>query len=152
MSEADAKIYARDSYYADRVFYHGTNRNGANSIANEGLNPARFDELSTYGPGFYVGSDRNIAMNYAEETAQQGAVLSVRLNVRRPKIFANGVEYTRAVNDFIRQSGNINEEWNVAFNNYLRQQGYDAIELSETGYTVVFSREQVVTIGNEVVR
>jgi hypothetical protein len=52
MSETDAKLYTRDSYYRDRVFYHGTNPNGANSIANGGVDPSKLDELSTYAPGF----------------------------------------------------------------------------------------------------
>jgi hypothetical protein len=156
MTEDEARIYTGEGYYKERVFYHGTNRNGANSIASGGVNSGMFDELSTYGPGFYVGNDQNIARNYAkrkqEETGQEGAVLSVMLNAKKPKVFSSGIEYTRAVNAFVRQSGNINEEWNVAFNNYLRKQGYDSIELLETGYTVVFDKEQVVTIGNEVIK
>jgi hypothetical protein len=156
MTSAEAEAYTQGSHYEGKIFYHGTNRNGANSIASDGVSPAKFDELSTYGPGFYVGKDKNIARNYAkrkqEETGQEGAVLSVMLNVRKPKIFSSGIEYTRAVNNFIKKVGNVNEEWNVAFNNHLRKEGYDAIELSETGYTVVFNREQVVTTSNEVTK
>jgi hypothetical protein len=46
----------------------------------------------------------------------------------------------------------MNIKWNVAFNIHLKKEGYNAVELSETGYTVVFDREQVVTIENEVVK
>jgi hypothetical protein len=156
MTEAEAGIYTSKSYYKDKVFYHGTNRNGANSIASEGINSGMFDEFSTYGPGFYVGNDQNIARSYAkrkyEETGQQGAVLGVRLKVKNPKVFVSGNDYHRAAADFIRQSGKLTEEWNIAFNNYLRKQGYDAIELSGLGYTIVFEKEQAVVISNEVVK
>ncbi|MGB8702421.1 MAG: hypothetical protein WCD18_23635 [Thermosynechococcaceae cyanobacterium] len=79
-------------------------------------------------------------------------MLGVRLNVKNPKIFASGNEYHRAAADFIRQSGKTNEEWNIAFNNYLKEQGYDAIEITGLGYTAVFEKEQTVVTSNEVVK
>jgi hypothetical protein len=66
MTEVEAEAYTSESYYKDRVFYHGTNQNGANNIANNGINPQKFYELSTYSPGFYLGNDQTIARNYAK--------------------------------------------------------------------------------------
>jgi hypothetical protein len=156
MSQAEAELYTQDSYYKGKMFYHGTNVRSAQNIAEQGLDPGKFDEFSTYGPGFYVGNDQSIARNYAqrkkEETGQDSAVLGMMLDARKPKVFASGTAYQEAVTSYIKQSGKTDEEWTVAYTNYLRSEGYDAVEITGIGYTTVFEKEQVVVTSNEIVK
>jgi hypothetical protein len=156
MSEAEADVYTKNSYYEGKTFYHGTNEKSASSISEKGINPNMFDELSTYGPGFYVGNDRKIASDYAKrkagETGETGAVVGVRLKVNKPKVFRTGNEYQEAVTKYVKQAGKTSEEWAVVYTDYLKSQGYDAVEISGIGYTTVFKKEQMVVTSNEVVR
>jgi hypothetical protein len=155
MTLAEAQEYTKNSYYRERIFYHGTNVQGAQSISNNGINPDLFDEYSTYGPGFYIGTNEEIAVRYAqrkfEETGETPAVLGIMIDARKPKIFATGTEYTEEVADYVRQSGQTYEEWNVVYTNYIRTEGYDTVEIQELGYILVFERHQVIVISNEVV-
>jgi hypothetical protein len=155
MSVPEAEAYTQDSYYQGRMFYHGTNVQNAQNIAEQGLDPGKFDEFSTYGPGFYIGSDEAIARNYAqrkkEETGQDGAVLEMMLDVRNPKVFTSGTAYQEALTSYIKQSGRTDEEWTVTYTNYLRSEGHDAVEITGIGYTTVFEKEQVVVTSNEVI-
>jgi hypothetical protein len=156
MTSAEAEAYTQGSHYEGKTFYHGTNIQSAQAITKKGVNPTEFDEFSTYGPGFYTGKNHKVALDYAkrklQETGQPGSVLGVMIKVKKPKIFQNGSDYHRAAAEYIKQSGKINEEWNVAFNNHLRKEGYDGIELSELEYTVVFEQKQVVVTSNEVIK
>jgi hypothetical protein len=121
MTDTEAGAYTKDSYYEGKTFYHGTNVRGATSISERGINPDKFDELSTYGPGFYVGNDRKIAGDYAKrkagETGETGAVIGVKLKVEKPKVFKTGNEYQEAVTKYVKQSGMTHEEWSVAYTN-----------------------------------
>ena len=157
MTPAEADEYTKNSYYAGKTFYHGTDVNSARNIANGGIDPAMFDEYSTYGVGFYLGGQRAEAEPYArrkaEETGQSGAILDVRLNVQNPKVYRTSQDYWREQAEYMRQAGvDYEVEIEVAFTNYLREQGFDAIEFTDLDFYVVFKPQQVVVTENEVVR
>ena len=157
MTPAEADEYTRDSHYAGKTFYHGTDVNSAQNIADSGIDPAMFDEYSTYGVGFYLGGQRVEAEPYArrkaEETGQPGSILDVRLNVQSPKIYRTSQDYWREQAEYMRQAGvDYEVEMEVAFTNHLKEQGFDAIEFTDLDFYVVFEPQQVVVTGNEAVR
>ncbi len=156
MTPAEAEEYTKNSYYQGRVFYHGTNTSGAQSIATTGIDPGRFDEYGTYGPGFYLGgNDEEIAREYARQAAlpgQQAAVIGVMLNVKKPKIFTNGVAYIVAAENYVKEAGIESDQPSIDYTEYLKSQGYDAVEITGLQYIVVFYPEQVVVIKTEIVR
>jgi hypothetical protein len=57
MTLAEAEEYTKNSYYSGRKLYHGTSPAGAASIANIGVNPARFTR-GYLGKGFYTSSPK----------------------------------------------------------------------------------------------
>ncbi len=108
MTPAEAEEYTRDSYYRGKVFYHGSDTRGVRSIGTAGVDPSTFDEYATYGPGFYVGGNSNIAKDYAHQvtaSGRQGAILEIMLNVKKPKVFPNGVAYAVAAENYVIKVG-----------------------------------------------
>lgn len=156
MTPAEAEEYIKNSYYRGKVFYHGTNIRDALSISTIGVEPSRFDEYATYGPGFYVGGNSSIAKDYARQvaalTGQQGAVLELVLNVKKSKIFPNGVTYIVAAEYYVREAGGQSDQPSIDYTEELKSQGYDAVEIQALEYVVVFAPNQIVVIKTEVVR
>jgi hypothetical protein len=82
MSKAEAEEYTRDSYYANRDFYHGTNQSAADNITSEGAR-IESESVNTYGEGFYLAFAKKTAEDYARLT-NSPSVLTARVNVRNP--------------------------------------------------------------------
>jgi hypothetical protein len=66
MTLAEAEEYTKNSYYSGRVLYHGTNPAGAASIANIGVNPARFIR-GFLGEGFYLTNREERANDFSSD-------------------------------------------------------------------------------------
>ena len=156
MTPAEADEYTRDSYYAGKTFYHGTDVLSGQNISESGVDPAFFNELSNYGTGFYTAKNQDGAREYAElkaeETGEQQALLGVKLKANNPIIFSSGVDFSVYADNYVKERGLTYVEPPDAYGEYLQSQGYDAIEIEALGYVVVFEPEQVVVIGTEVIK
>ncbi|WP_017660509.1 polymorphic toxin-type HINT domain-containing protein [Baaleninema simplex] len=156
MTREEAIAYTSESVYNNRTFYHGTVATSAENIATSGVDPAFFDDYSNYGPGFYITASRETSINYArvaaESSDENAAVIEVMLDVRNPKVYQNYNQYLQEVDNYMRQFGVSDEDVGVAYTNYLIEQGYDAIEVVERQFFVIFCPQQVVTIGKETIQ
>ena len=148
MTTAEAEAYTKNTYYTGRVFYHGTNISAARNISSRGINPNIFNEFSTYGVGFYVVGERDMARQYAarktQETGQLGVVLELVLYVKNPKIYKTTRQFWTEQGAFIKQTGVTDEEVNIVFTNSLKAQGFDAVEITDLQFFIVFESRQVV--------
>jgi hypothetical protein len=145
MTRAEAEDYTGTSYYRGKFFYHGTNLAGAESIATSGIDPGLFDEYATYGPGFYVGSNRNIAEEYAAQLSN-GRVLDIMLKAKQPATFPYGVTFTQQASNYAFNNSIYDEEPTVAYTDFLKQQGIDSVEIAALQYFIVYAPEQVIVI------
>jgi len=142
MTRAEAEAYTKDSYYAGRTFYHGTDSASAQDIANTGIDVRKLDPDNTYGTGFYVSRQEDVSRDYALGKANPRLVL-LYLKVKKPKIFSFGTDFYDAGDELGFAPGS--EGWPSNFVTHLKNQGYDAIEVINLDYVCVFEPEQVVT-------
>jgi hypothetical protein len=137
MTRTEAEAHTKGSYYAGQVFYHGTDDASAEDLLKSGVNLARLSAESTYGQGLYKSSSLNAAREYAILKGGNPAILEMMLNVERPKVFQFGSDFFEAGESQGFASGNSN--WPGDFINSLKEQGFDAIEIVNLKYVVVFS-------------
>jgi hypothetical protein len=147
MTLAEAAEYTKDSSYSGKIFYHGTDTAGAQSVSTDGIAPELFNPESTYGPGFYLGKSETIARDYGS-----GAVLSIMIKANNPKKFRDGVDFLEAAEDYVSANQIDTLDPVIDFTNFLRSQGYDAIEIENLGYYVVYEPQQIVVFKTEINR
>jgi hypothetical protein len=150
MTLAEAEEYTKNSYYSGRVLYHGTNPAGAASIANIGVNPARFIK-GFLGEGFYLTNREERANDFSSDengNPRVGPVLKIMLNVKNSKIYQNLTEFEEQVANYGQETGLQEAELTVRYAEYLKSQGYDAIATTPTmmQHYVVFDPKQVVVV------
>ena len=75
MTEESATKYTKDSYYAGQNFYHGTSQTAADGITTTGARLSS-DDVNSYGDGFYLAFDKDIAVEYANQ-ASKPVVLTI---------------------------------------------------------------------------
>lgn len=153
MTTAEAEVYTKSTYYTGRVFYHGTDVSAARSISSHGVNPSIFNQFSTYGVGFYVVGEINMARQYAarkaQETGQVGVLLEIVLYVKNPKIYKTTRQFWTEQGAFIKQTGVTDDEVNTVFTNSLKAQGFDAVEIADLQFFIVFESRQVVVVRSQ---
>jgi Family of unknown function (DUF6496) len=154
-SKKSAISDTKGSVYEGMVFYHGTSVAGANSILKNGIDPDR-NKTSLYGRGFYVGGGKHgkeIANLYGRLYGAKGGAgtrLEMRLNVKNPKVFKDIAAYKEfertARSKFVKVSvpGEPKPDDEERLTQYLKDQGYDAIEVTEAGEYIIFDPEQAV--------
>ncbi len=151
MTRAEAEDYTGTSYYRGKVFYHGTNTVGSQSISFTGINPALFDEYSTYGPGFYLGSSETIAKDYARQLSS-ASVLDIMLKAKNPATFPYGVNFTQKAASYASDNSIYDAEPSVVYTDFLKTQGIDTVEIIGLQYFVVYDPKQVVVIGSSKIK
>lgn len=150
MTLAEAEEYTKNSYYSGRMLYHGTTPDGANSIANIGVDPAYFNTgYSLFGPGLYLSNDRSVSEIYSTDDA----VLDIRLNVKNPKIYSQDSAYMSSLENYRLTNGLqlSDQELINQYPEYLKSQGYDAIQIGNPQFPwrksiLVFDPKQVVVV------
>ncbi|MEG4291151.1 DUF4114 domain-containing protein [Microcoleus sp. C2C3] len=151
MTLAEAEEYTKNSYYSGRVLYHGTNPDGAASIAKSGVNPARFTR-GYLGEGFYLTNQENMAKIFSRDENNQsgvGPVLKIILNVKNPKVYEDLEEFVAHAKNYGLETGVQEPELTVRYTEYLKSQGYDAIATrgpQMMQYHLVFDPKQVVVV------
>ncbi|MEG4336309.1 DUF4114 domain-containing protein [Microcoleus sp. D3_18_C2] len=151
MTLAEAEEYTKNSYYSGRVLYHGTNPAGAGSIANIGVNPARFIR-GFFGEGFYLTNQEERANDFSSDengNPRLGPVLKIMLNVKNPKVYQDLTEFDERVANYGVENGLQEPERTVRYAEDLRTQGYDAIATRSPEmmqYHLVFDPKQVVVV------
>lgn len=95
LSKADAERYISSSKYT-RETLHATSSTAAKAIASNGVD-TNLAKRSVYGKGFYMaGGDnaRSAVQEYLDEN-DDGRILSLRFDVRNPRVFKDGfMDYT----------------------------------------------------------
>jgi hypothetical protein len=151
MTLAEAEEYTKNSYYSGRMLYHGTNPGGAASIANIGVNPARFIR-GFLGEGFYLTNREERASDFSSDengNPRVGPVLKIMLNVKNPKVYQNLTEFEEQVANYGQETGLQEPEATVRYAEYLKSQGYDAISTRAPEmmqHHLVFDPKQVVFV------
>ena len=147
MNRAEAEEYTGTSYFRGKVFYHGTNTTGAQSISTTGVNPELFDPYSDYGPGFYTGSNRQIAEDYAN-LGGDGHVLDVMLKAKKVAAFPQGFGFREQAEEYYQENNlyGVYDEASIAYTEFLKDQGNQGVEIKDLQYFVVYDTEQVVVI------
>ncbi len=143
MSKAEAEEYTRDSHYRGQDFYHGTSAESAKSIMVSG---AMWEEGSenSYGDGLYLSPIKQDAIDYASDK-KDPVVLSTRIKSNNPKIFQNGTDFYKFLDDYEIPS----DESEAMFASRLFiHQGYDAIEIRGIQTLVVILNPQQVVVFN----
>jgi len=69
IKEAPLIIEKETTLPAEQVLFHGTTKENADKIISEGKVIATTDEIATYGPGIYLTDNKQVAQEYAKETA-----------------------------------------------------------------------------------
>ncbi|TAE81515.1 MAG: Ig domain-containing protein group 2 domain-containing protein, partial [Oscillatoriales cyanobacterium] len=142
MTLAEAEEYS--------VFHHGTNPDGAASIAGAGVNPARFTR-GFLGIGFNVTNREERARDFSSDengNPRVGPVLKILLNVKNPKVYQDLIEFDKEVANYGLETGLQEPERTVRYAEYLKSQGYDAISTTSTSmqHHLVFDPKQVVVV------
>ncbi|NER04908.1 MAG: hypothetical protein F6K17_21045, partial [Okeania sp. SIO3C4] len=147
MNRAEAEEYTGTSYFRGKVFYHGTNTTGAQSISTTGVNPDLFDPYSNYGPGFYTGGNKEIAEEYAN-LGGDARVLDVMLKAKKVATFPFGVAFDRQGNRYYKENNLYDdyEEPSIAYTDFLKDQGNQGVEIQDLQFFVVYDTEQVVVL------
>jgi hypothetical protein len=145
MSKAEAEEYTRDSYYAGRDFYHGTNQEAADSITSEGVLIVS-ESVNTYGEGFYLAFTKESAKEYASQK-DDPVVLAARVQVKNPRKFRDSID----LEDFF-DANNIpaDDLQSKALSKLLISRGYDAVEVGGSRVIVIiFDKTQVAIFRSE---
>ncbi len=144
MSESEATEYTKDSYYKDKVFFHGTSGAGADAITTKGIDISK-NTTALYGTGFYMGGGKgayDIAKGYASD--KEGAtVLEMKINIKKPKVFATTNEAMKYMNDNGLDPFDPSIDKAEKFTKLLKKQGYDGLELTSSQYFIAFDSNQV---------
>ncbi|RCJ39558.1 hypothetical protein A6770_38840 [Nostoc minutum NIES-26] len=74
------------------------------------------------------------------------------LNVKKPKVYSDGTSYLVVAENYIKKNNIDTFLPSFEFTNFLRSQGYDAVEIQSLGYIVVSEPKQVVVVKTEVFR
>jgi hypothetical protein len=145
MSKAEAEEYTRDSYYQGQDFYHGTSQEAANGITSEGAR-IESESVNTYGEGFYLAFDKDIAKEYASEK-DTPTVLTARVNVKNPRKFRDSIDF----DDFLKENSiPADDLQSRAASKLLISQGFDAVEIG--GYiilVIIFNQTQIAVFQSE---
>jgi hypothetical protein len=107
MTLAEAEEYTKNSYYSGRKLYHGTSPAGAASIANIGVNPARFTR-GYLGKGFYLANQENMAKIYSKDengNSSHGPVLKIMVNVKNPRVYPGLQEFVDELHNYGQETG-----------------------------------------------
>jgi hypothetical protein len=107
MTLAEAEEYTKNSYYSGRKLYHGTSPAGAASIANIGVNPARFTR-GYLGKGFYLANQENMAKIYSKDengNPSHGPVLKIMVNVKNPRVYPGLQEFVDELHNYGQETG-----------------------------------------------
>ncbi len=139
MTKAEAAKYTQGTHYAGQVFFHGTSEAGAAELTASGFDPTKIQN-ATYGSGFYASSDLEAVKQFPQTRGMQPTVLKMQLRSTNPRIFKTTSDYW----DFV-DSLDIpyDDAMGQRITGYLKQQGFDAIELTDIQYFVVFEPQQV---------
>jgi hypothetical protein len=145
MSEAEAVEYTKDSYYADRDFYHGTDRSAASSIISEGVR-IESESVNTYGEGFYLAFFKKTAIDYAKLT-KSPSVLTARVNVKNPRRFRDSIDFESFL---LENNVPADDSQSKVASSLLISQGFDAVEVGgDTILVIIFDRTQVAVFQSE---
>jgi hypothetical protein len=145
MTEAEASEYTKDSYYADQDFYHGTSAKAAQGIITKGAKLTS-NVVNTYGDGFYLAFDKDIAGEYAQQQTSP-AILSVKVDAKNPKKFADSLDF-----DQFLQDNNISydDSQSKEVSRTLKGQGFDSIEIGgDQVLVVIFNKQQIAVFNSE---
>lgn len=147
MSKAEAEEYTRDSCYANRDLYHGTNQFAANSITSEGAR-IESESVNTYGEGFYLAFVKKTAEDYARLT-KSPSVLTARVNVRNPRKFRDSIDFE----GFLMENNvSADDLQSRTASKLLISQGFDAVEVGgDRILVIIFDRTQIAIFQSEQV-
>jgi hypothetical protein len=145
MLKAEAEEYTRDSYYANRDFYHGTNKSAADRIISEGAR-IESESVNTYGEGFYLAFVKKTAEDYARLTTSP-SVLTARVNVRNPRKFRDSIDFE----GFLLENNVFADDLqSKTASKLLIYQGFDAVEIGgDRILVIIFDRTQIAIFQSE---
>jgi hypothetical protein len=147
MSKAEAEEYTRNSYYANRDFYHGTNQPAADSITSEGAR-IESESVNTYGEGFYLAFIKKTAEDYARLT-KSPSILTARVNVKNPRKFRDSIDFESFL---LENSVPADDLQSKAASKLLISQGFDAVEIGgDRILVIIFNRNQIAVFQSEQV-
>ena len=138
MTRAEAAAYTKDSYYGNRVFYHGTGSAGADKITKGGVDPTK-TRTALYGKGFYMTPVKDEANNYARFESNPER-LGVMFNVKKPFVVEDLID----LKSRLQKEGICSRDAGpTKIRQALMKAGYDAIEVTNVDYFVAFEGKQV---------
>ncbi|MBN3941109.1 MAG: hypothetical protein V7L21_07035 [Nostoc sp.] len=91
-------------------------------------------------------------MQIPSDTGETQVLLGIMLNVKKPKIYSDGTSYLVAAESYIKENNIDTFLPSFEFTNFLKSQGYDAVEIQSLGCILVFEPDQVVVVKTEVFR
>jgi hypothetical protein len=139
MSEAEAVEYTKDSYYADRDFYHGTDADNLAGLTSKGAR-LESESVNSYGDGFYLAFSKQIGINYANQ-ADRPALVLAKVRVQQPKKFTDSIDFE----GFLQENGIQADDFqSKKVTKLLISQGFDAVEIGgDRILVIIFDRRQI---------
>jgi hypothetical protein len=139
MSAAEAAAYTKDSYYADRDFYHDTDAENLAGLTSAGAR-LESESVNSYGDGFYLAFFKQTGIDYANQ-AERPALVFAKVRVRKPKKFADSIDFE----SFLEENDIPSDDFqSKTVTKLLIAQGFDAVEIGGNRILVIiFDRRQI---------